>query len=312
MPESRRSVGRLPGGQGRGAGLAERQLGSGPDRAGLVGPARRVGVGLPHLAGGMVRPGAVRRRRPRAVRSAFAEVGALPPPTGLGQLLGGPMLLIHGSEEQKARFLPALVRGEELWCQFFSEPGSGSDLASAQTRAVREGGRLDRQRPEGLDLRGPVRRPRDAAGPDRPGGAQAPGPELLHHRRRPARHRGQAAAPDERPARLQRGVLHRRAHRRGPAGRRGGQRLVGRGDRADVRAFLDGPAVGHARVARRATWTSWRGAAAARVAQAPPTGRTGVSELVIDVATGARRGQRPGDAAAAGARCGRRRRRTAT
>jgi alkylation response protein AidB-like acyl-CoA dehydrogenase len=71
------------------------------------------------------------------VRSAFPESGALPPPTGLGQLLGGPMLLLHASDEQKARFLPALVRGEESWCQFFSEPGSGSDLASAQTRAVR-------------------------------------------------------------------------------------------------------------------------------------------------------------------------------
>jgi alkylation response protein AidB-like acyl-CoA dehydrogenase len=72
------------------------------------------------------------------VRSAYADVGALPPPTGLGQLLGAPMLLLHASEEQKARFLPALARGEESWCQFFSEPGSGSDLASAQTRAVRE------------------------------------------------------------------------------------------------------------------------------------------------------------------------------
>ena len=70
------------------------------------------------------------------VRSAYAAAGALPPPTGLGQLLGGPMLLVHGSQEQKARFLPALARGEEMWCQFFSEPGSGSDLASAQTRAV--------------------------------------------------------------------------------------------------------------------------------------------------------------------------------
>jgi alkylation response protein AidB-like acyl-CoA dehydrogenase len=74
------------------------------------------------------------------VRSAFPESGALPPPTGLGQLLGGPMLLLHASDEQKARFLPALVRGEESWCQFFSEPGSGSDLASAQTRAVRGAG----------------------------------------------------------------------------------------------------------------------------------------------------------------------------
>src|SRR6201994_3040180 len=74
-------------------------------------------------------------------RSAFADSGALPPPTGLGQLLGAPMLLLHASEEQKARFLPALARGEESWCQFFSEPGSGSDLASAQTRAVRDGER---------------------------------------------------------------------------------------------------------------------------------------------------------------------------
>jgi alkylation response protein AidB-like acyl-CoA dehydrogenase len=74
------------------------------------------------------------------VRSAYAAAGVLPPPTGLGQLLGGPMLLVHGSQEHKARFLPALARGEEMWCQFFSEPGSGSDLASAQTRAVSSDG----------------------------------------------------------------------------------------------------------------------------------------------------------------------------
>ncbi|HEY7323555.1 MAG TPA: acyl-CoA dehydrogenase family protein [Streptosporangiaceae bacterium] len=73
------------------------------------------------------------------VRSAYAASGVLPPPTGLGQLLGGPMLLLHATEEQKARFLPALARGEESWCQFFSEPGAGSDLAGAQTRAVADG-----------------------------------------------------------------------------------------------------------------------------------------------------------------------------
>ena len=73
------------------------------------------------------------------VKAAFIEAGALGPPASLGQMLGAPMLLVHGSEEHKARFLPILVRGEEAWCQFFSEPGSGSDLASAQTRAVRDG-----------------------------------------------------------------------------------------------------------------------------------------------------------------------------
>ncbi len=74
-----------------------------------------------------------------AVREAFAQVGALGPPSSLGQLLGGPTLLTHASEALKERFLPPLARGEEFWCQFFSEPGSGSDLASAQTRAVADG-----------------------------------------------------------------------------------------------------------------------------------------------------------------------------
>ena len=72
-------------------------------------------------------------------REAFATVGALSPPTSLGHALGGPTLLTHATEEQKARFLPELAKGEKAWCQLFSEPGAGSDLASAQSRAVRDG-----------------------------------------------------------------------------------------------------------------------------------------------------------------------------
>ncbi|UZG44404.1 acyl-CoA dehydrogenase family protein [Caldimonas thermodepolymerans] len=56
-----------------------------------------------------------------------------------GLFLAGPMLIAEGTEEQKARYLPRILAGEEFWCQGFSEPNSGSDLASLKTTARLEG-----------------------------------------------------------------------------------------------------------------------------------------------------------------------------
>jgi len=64
------------------------------------------------------------------------EFGAVTAPVGFGTGMAGPTLLVYGSDEQKAHHLPKMVAGIDCYCQLFSEPNAGSDLAGLQTRAI--------------------------------------------------------------------------------------------------------------------------------------------------------------------------------
>ena len=72
----------------------------------------------------------------RVLREEMTRIGAWNPIGGMGVMMFGPTLLEYGNDEQLQRHIPPIARGELRWCQGYSEPGSGSDLASLQTKAV--------------------------------------------------------------------------------------------------------------------------------------------------------------------------------
>jgi acyl-CoA dehydrogenase len=83
--------------------------------------------------------GGLSREQAKVLGSEMRRIDAQAPLASFGVWMLGPALLAFGTEEQKQRFLPEIVRGEIRWCQGYSEPGAGSDLASIQTRAEDKG-----------------------------------------------------------------------------------------------------------------------------------------------------------------------------
>ena len=75
----------------------------------------------------------------RVLQQEMDRIGAYNPVAGMGTSMFGPTLLEYGTEDQKQRHIPPIVRGEIRWCQGYSEPGAGSDLASLQTRCDDKG-----------------------------------------------------------------------------------------------------------------------------------------------------------------------------
>jgi alkylation response protein AidB-like acyl-CoA dehydrogenase len=94
-----------------------------------------LGMGWPKEYGG----GGARPMEQAIVADEMARANAPAPTNGLGLGIVGPTIVVHGTEAQKQRYLRKILTAEELWCQLYSEPNAGSDLASLKTSAVDQG-----------------------------------------------------------------------------------------------------------------------------------------------------------------------------
>ena len=100
-------------------------------------------LGVAGWAAPLLPENAYGRALPRAdavrVQQTISEFGALGAPGGLGLLLAAPTIATHGTQEQIDKYVRDIVTGKQAWCQLFSEPGAGSDLAGLTTKAAKDG-----------------------------------------------------------------------------------------------------------------------------------------------------------------------------
>ena len=182
---------------------------------------------------------ACRGAEARVLQQEMGRIGAWNPIGGMGVMMFGPTLIEYGTEEQKQRHIPPIARGEIRWCQGFSEPGAGSDLASLPTKCEDKG---DHYLVNGQKIW--------------TSGAQCADwcfclvrtdttQEARRHQLHPHRHaltgrRGAADPADQRQFAVLRDLLHRRQSPEGEPGRSAERRLDHRQAAAAARAQQPG------------------------------------------------------------------------